>query len=369
MPKSTVYFTSLRAGYNKNLLTKISSLLDNLDMGRDLSPGNLVAVKMHFGEKGNIAFIRPNYIRQIIDYVGRIKADVFLTDTNTLYSGSRSNSVSHIKTAIENGFAYPVVNAPIIIADGIRGGSFQKINIKKEIFEDAYIGAEIYRADALIGVAHFKGHEVSGFGGAIKNLGMGCASRKGKLLQHSGLAPKVIKKRCTGCGECIKSCSFNAISLKENKAFINPEVCAGCGECIVVCVNKAVNIRWNTDRSLFQKKIAEYAFAALKNKNGKAFFLNFLMDISPSCDCPPYNDAPIVADLGIMASRDPVAIDQASVDMVNRQPSLNNSCLRSDAVINNDIFRSLYPDIDWSVQLEHAEKIGLGSRKYNLVEN
>ena len=286
---SKVFFADLRASYRENLLDKLVRLMDRADFKSVLSPRGFVAVKLHFGERGNMAFIRPNFIRRIVDYAKASDAYPFLTDTNTLYAGTRGSSVSHIHTAIENGFAYPVVNAPIIIADGIRGATDTKVRIDQPIFKSAYVGKEIVESNALISVAHFKGHEFAGFGGTIKNLSMGCASRKGKLALHSDLSPKVKRKRCIGCGDCITHCARKAITLQDEKAVIDTKRCVGCGACITICPNNAINVRWNTDSRLFQKKMAEYAYAVLKGKRGRAAFLNFLTQISPSCDCSPYN--------------------------------------------------------------------------------
>jgi hypothetical protein len=367
MEPSKVYFTDLRASFKTNLLSKVTSLLDNIELKGAVTPRGLTAIKLHFGEKGNLAFIRPNFIRRIVDYVVKCGASPFLTDTNTLYSGARGNSVGHLNTAIENGFAYAVVNAPLIIADGLRGGSYETVTINKAVIKDAFIAREIYNSDSIISVAHFKGHEVSGFGGTIKNLGMGCAARKGKLQQHSDLLPKIKGKKCVGCGDCAAHCAQSAITIINEKAVIDPEVCVGCGECIIICPNEAIDVQWGRDTALFQKKMVEYAYAALKGKEKRSAFLNFLLQISPACDCTPFNDAPIVRDLGIMASRDPVAIDQASVDMVNRQAGLDGSCLKSHKEMGDDKFRGVYPGIDWSIQLEHAENIGLGKRNYELI--
>jgi uncharacterized Fe-S center protein len=368
MPKSKVYFADLRASAKENLLSKLARLMDtsgfnDLDMG----PRSIVAVKLHFGERGNTAFIRPVFIRRVVDHIKERGGSPFLTDTNTLYAGTRGDSVSHITTAIENGFAYPVVNAPVVIADGIRGASYSTVRIDQEIFKTAYIGKEIVESDVLISVAHFKGHELSGFGGTIKNLGMGCASRKGKLEQHSDLSPKVIRRKCQGCGDCIQHCAHGAIFLKDSKAMIDPERCIGCGECILICPHGAIDVQWNGDALRFQKKMVEYTLAVLKGKEEKVFFLNFLTNISPACDCYGHNDAPIVHDFGIMASSDPVAIDQASVDMVNRQAAPEGTSLTDHRNPNEDKFRSIYPNIDWNIQLEYAEEIGLGNRQYELV--
>ena len=196
---------------------------------------------------------------------------------------------------------------------------------------------------------------------------MGCAARKGKLEQHSDVSPKVNAKNCVGCGDCIEHCAQNAISLAEDKALIDPKTCIGCGECILICPNAAINVQWSADVPIFQKKMVEYAAAVLKGKKGKALFLNFLTSISPACDCYGHSDAPIVRDIGIMASKDPVAIDQASVDMVNQQEAIEGSCLTSSKASGEDKFKSLSPHIDWTIQLEHAERIDLGTRKYELV--
>lgn len=367
MPFSKVYFSDLRTSYKENLLSKLVRLMDNGGLEDIITPRGLVAIKLHFGEKGNTAFIRPLFFRQIVGRVKDLGALPFLTDCNTLYAGTRSDSVSHLNTAIENGFSYSVVNAPIIIADGVRGASYSKVKIDMENIKTAYLGKEIVESDALISVAHFKGHELGGFGGTIKNLGMGCASRKGKLVQHSDLCPKVKTKKCVGCGDCAQHCAQNAISLSEDKAKIDPERCVGCGECILICPNDAMDIQWIADIPLFQKKMVEYTFAVLKSIQGKAFFVSFLTNISPACDCYGHSDAPIVPDIGILVSKDPVAIDQASVDLVNRQAATDGSCLTSSRKPGEDKFKAIYPKIDWGIQLEYAQKIGLGSREYELI--
>ena len=235
MAPSKVYFSDLRSSVRENFPAKLVRLMDTAGLQDTITGRKIVGIKLHFGEKGNTAFIRPLFIRQIASHVKDLGASPFLTDSNTLYSGTRGDSISHLITAIENGFAYSVVNAPIIIADGLRGASFSEVKINKEIIETAYIAKEIIESDALISVAHFKGHEISGFGGTIKNVGMGCASRRGKLAQHSGLSPYVKKKKCVACGDCIEHCSQSAISLVDEKAEIDPEKCIGCGECILIC--------------------------------------------------------------------------------------------------------------------------------------
>ena len=365
--KSIVYFADLRTSPRKNLLGKIGSLLDAVGLADRVRKDALVAVKLHFGEAGNTAYIRPIFIRKIIDSIREAGANPFLTDTNTLYVGSRSNSVDHIRTAIQNGFAYPVVNAPLIVADGLRGASETAVTINMKHFDQVYIASDIARADAIVSVAHFKGHELSGFGGTIKNLGMGCASRRGKLAQHSTVTPKVKRKKCAGCGRCMTYCAHNAISMVDGKAKIDPEKCVGCGECIIVCPNLAIQIRWNQTVPVFMENLVEYTAGVLKGKKNAAVFLNFITQVSPACDCYPYNDAPIVPDIGIVASNDPVAIDQASADLVNEAEGLKSSSLTKNLEPGKDKFRALYPKVDWEIQLKYAQQIGLGTRDYEIV--
>ena len=365
---SRVFFADLRASFRESIPDKLQRLMERLDLQEVVSPRNLVAIKLHFGEKGNIAFIRPVLIRRIVDVLKAMGAYPFLTDTNTLYTGARGDSVSHLVTAVENGFAYSVVGAPLIIADGMRGGTYSEVEIGQEIFRTAYIAREIVESDALVSVAHFKGHELSGFGGTIKNLCMGCASRRGKMALHADLTPKVKRKKCVGCGECVEHCAQSAIAMEEEKARIDQKRCVGCGECVQICPSEAIAIRWNADASRFQKKMAEYALAALQGKEDRAVFVNVLTQISPACDCHGYNDAPIVQDLGFLASRDPVAIDQASLDLVNAQAGLDHSCMSAGKAPGEDKFGAVHSGVDCRVQLAHAEALGLGSREYERID-
>ncbi len=362
----TVFFIDLRATYKESLVMKLTRLVNAAGLSEIVKERDFVAVKLHFGERGNTAFIRPVFVRRIVEAVNKRKGRPFLTDANTLYAGTRSDAPGHLITAIENGFAFSVVNAPLVIADGLKGKSERCVFIGQKRFKEVFIAAEIEQADALISLAHFKGHELSGFGGTLKNIGMGCASRRGKLAQHSTLSPKVKRKKCTGCGACAAHCSQGAISLKEEKAVILSGRCIGCGECILVCPAGAVQIQWNQSIPVFLENMVEYTLGVLQGKKGKALFLNFLTDISPACDCAPFNDAPLVRDIGVLASRDPVAIDQASVDLVNRERALPGSCLSTHQGPGEDKFKGIYPKVDWALQLDYAEKIGLGTRQYRL---
>jgi len=364
--KSKVYFIDMRATMKENFIAKIGRLMDAVGIAGAINERDLTAVKLHFGEMGNAAFIRPVYLRKVVQTIKQAGGVPFLTDANTLYAGTRGDSPHHLTTAIQNGFAYSVVEAPLIIADGLRGKNEVAVPINQKRFESVYIGTDIVEADALVSVAHFKGHELAGFGGAIKNVGMGCASRKGKLAQHSTLSP-AIGEQCIGCGDCQDHCSQKAIAMVDEKARIDAEACIGCGECILICPNKAINVQWNQSIPIFLENMVEYTMGALANKAGKALFINFITDVSPACDCYPTNDAPIVKNIGVVAGTDPVAIDQASVDLVNAEPALAGSRLKTNTQPGEDKFKGIYPKVDWEIQLDYAQRLGLGSRSYELI--
>lgn len=364
---SKVFFADMRASHKENLFDKIAKLLTMCGLAQRVNEGDLTAVKIHFGEKGNSAFIRPIFARRVVDELKKLGAKPFLTDSSTLYPGERKEAISALACGIENGFAYAVVNAPLIISDGLRGVTETTVPVQGELLKEVYIGTEIVEADALVALSHFKCHELTGFGGAIKNLGMGCASRKGKLVQHSTVAPVVTAKHCTGCGLCIRACAHDAIRIADGVAQIDAIKCAGCSRCITVCPTKAVAIQWNEAADLVMKKMAEYALGAVTNKQGKTVYLNFITQVSPACDCYGHCDAPIVNDIGICASTDPVALDQACADLVNQARGNQDSALTSGHEPGGDKFRGVWPEIPWQVQLEHGEKVGLGSRAYELV--
>ena len=377
---STVYFTDLRAGFNNSLLTKIERLARAAGLDKVVKNKGLTAIKLHFGERGNTAFIRPLLVRPVVDMIREAGARPFITDSGTLYPGTRSNAVDHLNTAVLNGFAYPVAGAPLIIADGIDGRDEIAVPVDLKHFKEVLIGSAIVWADSLVSMAHFKLHEASGFGGAIKNIGMGAASRKGKMAQHSEVAPEVISKKCIACGVCLEQCAHGAISLVERPADaaapspsvheimrIDQELCVGCARCIHACPQGALSINWDTDLPKFMEKMVEYAVGAVKGKQGRCLFINFLTQISPACDCYPFADAPIVGDIGIAASTDPLAIDQACVDMINAQPLLESSCLGGIKEPCPDKIRAVYPKIDWQRQLDYAAELGLGSREYELA--
>ena len=292
-------------------------------------------------------------------------AKPFVTDTNTLYFGHRHNSVDHLQTAIQHGFNYAVLDAPVIIADGILGNNEQKIEINQKHFGEVKIAGDIEKSDSMIVMSHFKGHGMSAFGGAIKNLAMGCASAFGKIEQH-GCAKPVVKDGCTACGKCMSVCPEDAIYIEDGKSFIDYDRCIGCNFCIEVCPDSVISLDFKKIPE-FIEKMVEYAYGAVKNKQDKVCYINFLMNITPDCDCVPWSDAPIVPDIGILASYDPVAIDAASIDLVNKQCGFENSLLHHNFHKGEDKFKGVYEDIDGKIQIKYGEEIGLGSAEYELI--
>jgi len=366
--QSEVFFVDTREHHHYNSFDKIKKLLNSVKYDDIIKKNDLVAIKIHFGEYGNSAFIRPQFIRIIVDELKKIGAKPFLTDGSTLYKGSRSDAVNHLETAIKNGFDFAVVNAPLIIADGLKGDSCVRVKINGKHFEYAEIAAESYRADALVIVSHFKLHELTGFGGSIKNISMGLASKAGKLAMHSSVAPKINGSYCKKCMRCYNICPVSAFEKKEKSLKIIEDVCIGCGQCIMICPFNAINIVWNAASNDTQEKMAEYAAAILSNKRQKYFCFNFLQRIAPECDCYSHSDTSIVQDIGILASRDIVAIDRASVDLLNSAEGLKNTALKNNFNAGADKIKGVYPHIDWSTQLNYSEKLGLGAQNYNLIK-
>ncbi|MDR2945238.1 MAG: DUF362 domain-containing protein [Candidatus Adiutrix sp.] len=365
---SKVFGISLRTHFRENLGQKLRRLLQALEPEKVVKPKSIWAIKIHFGERGNHTFIRPHLVRSFVDELKELGGKPFLTDANTLYVGGRINAVDHLETAVMHGFGYEVTGAPLIISDGLRGAGEAAIDVNRGGVKKAYISADFNAADGAVILSHLKGHELTGFGGALKNLGMGAASRRGKLDQHSDLSPQVTSKKCVGCGRCVKQCAHQAIDMAKKKAHIDPAKCVGCANCIPICPQEAIAVSWNGDAPRFMKKMIEYSKAAVAGKGENLLYVNFVNGVSPLCDCVNHSDAPIVADLGVLASRDPVALDMASAELVNQAPGLSGSALPESALAPGaDKWTALHPDCQWRFQLEYAEKIGLGSCKYELV--
>lgn len=385
---ANVYFTNLRTHAGLNLQQKLEKMIrqagfDQLDL-----KDKYVAIKIHFGELGNMAYIRPNYAAVLVRMVREKGGKPFLTDANTLYTGSRSNAIDHLHTAMVNGFNPIVTDCDVIIADGLRGKDERVIPVDGKYCPEPKIGAAIAEADVVISMNHFKGHEMAGFGGALKNLGMGSGSVAGKQDMHATAQPRVVTDKCIGCKICEKNCAHDAIHVYVNenadadanenrkKAVINYDHCVGCGQCVALCPREAAVNGSEESGKILNYKIDEYAKAVLKDK--QHFHVSFIMNVSPECDCWAHNDAAIVPDLGMACSFDPVALDQACVDLVNQAPKLSTPSMLNDKDHNDnddhnhkhehDKFHRLHPDTDWEAGLVYAEEIGIGEREYTLKE-
>lgn len=352
---SQVWLVRVKAGEASHEIAEKAGLL-YLAAGLNtvVEAGDLVAVKMHFGEKGNTGFVKPEYVRSILEEIKRGGGKPFLTDTNTLYRGQRSNSVDHLEQAYEHGFTPENVGAPVIIADGILSKNYSEVPIRGKHFNSVKIANDILHADSLLVLTHVTGHMATGLGGCIKNVAMGCASKSGKQLQHADIKPKLDRGKCRACSCCAEWCPVGAIEMKE-KAEIDYEKCYGCAECVATCRNGAIEISFAGSPVSVQERMVEYAMGTISSKKGKVGFMSFLLHVTKDCDCLARPQKAAVEDLGILASRDPVAVDQASADLL--------SSLRGA-----DFFSSLRPNLDYTVQLEYAEEVGLGSRKYELIE-
>lgn len=366
---SKVYFADLRADVHENLQQKLTRLMKTAGMGDIDFRDKFVAIKLHFGEPGNLAFLRPNWARTVADFVKERGGKPFLTDCNTLYVGGRKNALDHMDSAMLNGFNPMTTGCQIIIGDGLKGSDEVEVPVAGgEYVKNAKIGRAVMDADVFISLTHFKGHEEAGFGGCLKNIGMGCGSRAGKMEQHNAGKPHVAEKHCIGCGQCRKICAHGAPITENGKAHIDHDKCVGCGRCIAVCPKDAVRIDWDESTTNLNCKIAEYTKAVVDGR--PCFHISLVIDVSPNCDCRPENDMAIVPNVGMFASFDPVALDMACVDAVNAQTPLRGSAA-DDAHAKahvHDHFQRLHPDTNWRSCLEHGEKIGIGTREYELIK-
>ena len=372
MEKSKVYYSDLRALPGTNLPKKLEKLIRAAGIGQIDFDKKMTAIKIHFGEPGNISYLRPNYAKVVVDVVKSLGGMPFLTDCNTLYVGRRKNALDHLEAAYENGFSPFSTGCHVIIGDGLKGTDDIEVPVVGgELVKTAKIGRAIMDADVFISLSHFKGHELTGFGGCIKNVGMGCGSRAGKMEQHNSGKPTVDHDICTGCRFCARNCAHGAISFDENhKANIDHSKCVGCGRCLGACNFDAI---FNDNDSAVDDlsiKMAEYTKAVLDGR--PSFHINLVIDVSPYCDCHGENDLPIIPDVGMFASFDPVALDQACADACNKmapiQGSLLDDNIHSEGFCDHhDHFKNTTPLTDWQVTLEHSEKLGIGSREYEIV--
>ena len=372
MEKSKVYYTTFKTTGQENLLQKLRRLMITAGMKEIDFTGKYAAIKIHFGEYGNLAFLRPNYAKVMADLVKECGGKPFLTDCNTLYVGSRKNALDHIETAYLNGFHAYATGCHVLIGDGLKGTDETLVPINGEYVKEAKIGAAVMDADILLSLTHFKGHEMAGFGGALKNIGMGCGSRAGKMEMHNDGKPVVADPDgCIGCGSCQRICAHEAPIIENGKARIDHDRCVGCGRCLAVCPKDVIQPSSGSSVKSLNCKMAEYSLAVCKGR--PHFHVSLICDVSPNCDCHPENDIPIIPDVGMFASFDPVALDVACADAVNRMPVIDGSVLSDN--LNEDAhhgeghdhFHMTHPDTEWKSCIEHAVKIGLGNDEYELV--
>ena len=369
MGASKVYYTDLRVKNGDNLLTKLQRLIKTAGIGAIDFGGKYVAIKMHFGEPGNLAFLRPDYAKAVADVVKELGGKPFLTDCNTLYVGGRKNALDHLDSANLNGFNSITTGCQILIADGLKGTDEELVPVAGgEYVKEAKIGRAIMDADIFISLSHFKGHEATGFGGTLKNIGMGCGSRAGKMEMHSAGKPHVDQDLCIGCKQCAKICAHGAPQFEDKKAFIDHNKCVGCGRCIGVCPKDAVLPASDESNDILNCKIAEYTKAVIDGRPN--FHISLVIDVSPYCDCHAENDAAIVPNVGMFASFDPVALDLACAEAVNKQPVIKNSLLgdKMETEPHHDHFHTVSPETNWESSIEHGVKIGIGQKEYELIQ-
>lgn len=351
-PISKVYIKRLQDWSSDQKISEIIlSIWQYLEPMADfIGKNDFTAIKLTFGEEGTEGYIKPAWLTDFIKHL-KEKTALYIVETNTLYREKRSNAIGHLHVAASHGYSLDKLGIPVIIADGLTGRDGQNIAIRGDHFENVKIARGICESDNMIFLSHATGHMQSGFAGSLKNLGMGCASRQGKLLQHSGTLPEITVERCLGCGECMISCPANAICIKKKKAMLVKERCLGCGECTVACRTGAIDIKYDENVVKFQEKMVEYALGVKKALNSRVIYLNFLEHITKNCDCMSKNETPFGPDIGIICGMDPVAVDKASIDTIGIAK-----------------FKEMFPEIDPLAQIRHAEKIKLGLSRYELVE-
>lgn len=389
---SQVCFADMHAKAGDSILAKFERLIEKAGIDQIDFKDKFVAVKVHFGEVGNMAFLRHQYAKVLCDHIKARGGKPFLTDCNTLYVGYRNNALNHLDAAFINGYNPLSTGVHTIIADGLRGTDEREIPVVGgEYVKEAKIGAAVAEADIIVSLTHFKGHVNAGFGGALKNIGMGCGSKKGKMEMHSSGTPRIDGGKCIGCGMCVDHCANDGVHVVDGTAVIDEGHCVGCGYCIAYCPAGAIMTKWDEAKPVMNKKIAEYTKAVLDGK--PSFHVSLVLDVSPDCDCERHNDVPVIPNVGMFASFDPVALDQACVDAANKQPVIQGS--KADPQVKeasasdhmdgaraipeqaysehaagddgHDVFRMVHPDADWAAGLDHAVKLGIGTREYELV--
>jgi uncharacterized Fe-S center protein len=362
---ATVWFAPVRTSSKESLVARCGKLAERAGMRDVISKDDFVAIKLHFGEEGNTGFLSPVYAREVVRLVKEAGGRPFLTDSNTLYTGQRANAVDHIACAIHHGFSFATVEAPIIIADGLDGRDSVEVPVPDSPhFDSVRIGAAAMHANALVVMTHVKGHELTGMGGTFKNVGMGLGARSAKQRMHADFQPDIVADECTRCGRCVEGCAYGAMTLQLKTAVVDLDKCVGCGECVARCAYGAIGLQWKTDHTVAQQKIVDHAAAVLNAKKNKVLYLSWVTCVTPDCDCWDFTDAPLVADIGVLASLDPVAIDQAAYDLVVAAPGAAGG--KGEGLKPGEDKFAKVTGIDGQVTMEYAERQGLGTRSYVL---
>ncbi len=365
---SKVYYADMHAeNEDENIQNKLIKLFRSAGFEKLIEKGDLTAIKAHFGEHGNTTFVPPWNLKPIVDEIKKEGGKPFLVDTNTLYNHHRKNAVDHLITANHHGFNFGVVGAPVIIADGITGRNETDVEINQKHFKHVKIAPDFINCHAMIVASHFKGHLLAGFGGAIKNMGMGCASVAGKREQHN-IRPVSDDEKCTGCAICVGVCPSDAIEIVNGKSEMDADKCIGCGDCIAHCPEQAIDLDWETEIPEFTERLTEYAYGVWKKKKNKIGFINFVMNVTPDCDCFGLSEIPIVRDIGILASTDPVALDKACYDLVTKAQGMLDSRIKSSHEPGKDKFKDINEGTMGEIQFSYGEKIGMGSQDYELID-
>ncbi len=354
---SDVYFIKASVSEGESVISqKAQKLFKAGDFSRCFKENDFTAIKVHIGEDGNNTYLTAPSIKGLITELLTLNVRPFLTDTCTLYIRHRNNALNHTVLASRHGFCSDSLGVPFIVSDGLVGTSEVVVEVNGRHNKEVFIASEIEKCHSILSLAHVTGHLATGLGATLKTLGMGCASKRGKLKQHAALT-LVIGDNCKLCGECLKHCPADAITLKKIKAHIDQDKCIGCAECMAFCRFGAVECNWGEENEVIQQSMAEHAFGVLKNKKDKAVFFNFILSVTEDCDCFNIPDMrKIVDDVGIVASTDPVAADKAAWDLIEKKGGK-----KIQKLIKNS-------ELDPGIQIRHAENMGLGSSKYKLIE-
>ena len=353
----TIYFCDMQTEYGNSLEKKFRKLLAASGYFDEITKGQIVALKVHVGERENLGYVNPNFARVVVEELKARGARPFLTDTNTLYSGGRHNGVDHSITAEQHGFGYAAVGAPFVPADGVRGLAYREVDVQGKHFQKTKLANGVLEAEKIIFLTHFKGHMEAGFGGSLKNLSMGCASIPGKMEQHAAAKPVVKVEACVGCRQCYRVCPVEAISMVEGKAVIDYDVCIGCGQCVAACNYGAMSAGSASETAEFIEKVSEYAYSAYDYFGENALYINFAMNITPDCDCWPANDVPVVEDIGILLGRNPFALDRATLDMVDAAKTRPSSRHHEKIRGEHGVFHEVWDIPVIGTVFDHAQEL------------